>query len=719
MKNDDLIKKLEDLKTPDIELTGHRQTLRAFLLDSRRFRQRTAMNWVRVLAPVTAAVLLVAVMGVLAVGRPGPLYLGGSQISKFDSYDELQEFVNTNAGYKQFYWGVSRGDMSLFSGEVAGGLPVPSAVAEEDSATDYSATNIQVAGVDEADIVKTDGEYIYLASGNRTIIVKAYPPGEAQIVSQIELEGTILGIVVNGDRLAVFEEEAPYYPYYDVRSEGVEKMYVPYRSPQTYVKVYDISDRADPQLAREVSANGQYISSRMIGDYAYVVVNEPAYEEEGEVNLPKVSCGGNETEIPATDIYYSDVVDYYYMYTTIIAIDTQNDDQEPTFETILLGASSTLYVSPSNIYLTFPVWGSDILGREVWDSARTSIHRLHIQGDEIDYEASGEVPGMVLNQFSMDEYDGYFRVATTTEGETTGNHVYILDMDLNVVGSLEGLAPGERIYSARFMGERGYMVTFRQVDPLFVIDLSNPNNPRELGYLKVTGYSDYLHPYDENHLIGIGKETTEEGEFAWYQGVKISLFDVSDVSNPQEIDKLEIGDRGTESPVLYDHKAFLLDKSRDLMVLPILEAKVDETQYSAGELAWAYGEPVYQGAYVFRISLDGGIEQEGRITHVENISDPEKEYYYYYSPFAVERSLYIGDVLYTISQAKIQMNSLEDLAYINEVELPYTAWLTTILKRPRSRNRFHLRILSLERKNFQAAEFGLKGRMVNISIGGE
>jgi uncharacterized secreted protein with C-terminal beta-propeller domain len=268
-------------------------------------------------------------------------------------------------------------------------------------------------------------------------------------------------------------------------------------------------------------------------------------------------------------------------------------------------------------------------------------------------------------------------VATTTHGETPLNNVYVLNMALNITGSLTGLAPGETIYSARFMGERGYLVTFKQVDPLFVIDLSDPNNPRELGYLKVTGYSDYLHPYDETHIIGIGKETTDAGTFAWYQGVKISLFDVSDVNNPVEISKYEIGDRGTDSPVLWDHKAFLFDKSRNLMVIPVLEAKVDVTEYPEGVPAWAYGEPVWQGAYVFHVSLDAGIEEEGKITHVENIADPEKEYYYYYSPFAVERSLYIEDVLYTISQAKIKMNSLENLDYINEVELPHSTWTPT------------------------------------------
>ncbi|MFC1927244.1 beta-propeller domain-containing protein [Chloroflexota bacterium] len=670
MKHEDLTKKLDNLKTPDIELPGHRQALRMALLSSGRFRQRTAMNWVRVLAPITAAVLLVVVMGVLAVDRPGPLYLDGGQIGKFDSYDELQEFVNTNAGYKQPSWRSSGGNAILAPGGEESFTPGPPTAA--DSATDYSTTNIQVAGVDEADIVKNDGDYIYIVSGNKTIIVGAYPPEGAQIVSQIELEGTIIGIFINGDRLVLFEQEMPYYFYYD--EPAVKDSSMLYVSPTISIGVYDISDRANPQLVREVSSDGQYISSRMIGDYVYVVTNEPVYEENEEVNLPRVSCGGNETEIPATDIYYSNVSDYYYMYTTIIAVNTQNDGEEPAYETILLGASSTLYVSLNNIYLTFPVWGTDILGREVWDSPRTSIHRIHIEGNSIEYEASGDVPGMVLNQFSMDEYDGHFRVATTTWGETTGNHVYILDMDLNTVGSLEDLAPGETIYSARFMGERGYLVTFKQVDPLFVIDLSDPNNPRELGYLKVTGYSDYLHPYDETHIIGIGKETTDAGEFAWYQGVKISLFDVSDVSNPQEIDKLEIGDRGSDSPVLYDHKAFLFDRSRNLMVMPILVAEVDQSEYPEGVPSWAYGEPVWQGAYVFDISVDDGLQIRGRITHIDDLSELEEGYYYYYSPFAVERSLRIDDALYTISQAKIMMNSLEDLAYINEVELPYTEW---------------------------------------------
>jgi len=666
MKREDLIEKLKNLKTPEIELPGHKQTLKMVLLSSERFKKRTIMDWAKILAPVATAVLLIAVMGFFAVYRPGPSPLGENQISRFASYEELQDFINTNAQYTTFHTKSSFWRNSLLSGEGA----IPTRAATDYSITDYSTTNIQVAGVDEADIVKTDGEYIYLVSGNRTIIVEAYPPGQAQVLSEIELEGTVIGIFINGDRLVVFEEETPYYDYYDLRlgPTGEGSMFSKaayYTLPTTSIKVYDISDRENPRLQRELSADGQYVSSRMIGDYAYVVINEPVDEQDDELSLPRIYLGGNETEIPATDIYYCDVSDYYYMYTTIMAVNTQDDNQEPTYETILLGASSNLYVSLNNIYLTFPVWG-----RDVGDVGKTSVHRIHIEGDEIEYVASGEVPGMVLNQFSMDEYDGYFRVATTTREGTSRNHIYILDMALNITGSLTDLAPGETIYSARFMGERGYLVTFKQVDPLFVIDLKDPYNPEELGYLKVTGYSDYLHPYDENHIIGIGKETTDAGEFAWYQGVKISLFDVTDVRNPREIDKYVIGHRGTDSPVLWDHKAFLFDKSRDLLVMPILVAEVDQSEYPQGVPSWAYGEPVWQGAYVFHVSPDVGLNLTGRITHIESPADLEQDYYWSYSPLSVERSLYIDDVLYTISDAKIKMNNLENLDYINEVQLP-------------------------------------------------
>jgi uncharacterized secreted protein with C-terminal beta-propeller domain len=539
-------------------------------------------------------------------------------LKRFSSYEELKSFVEASSQVRPYYRGRTGQTLTFLSAGAWESAPsVPS----------YSTTNIQVEGVEEADVVKTDGEYIYVVSGKNVVIVKAYRAEEAEVLSQIGLNGTVWGILINGDKLVVFVE-----------------------TTRIFIKVYDVSDRGSPVLKRNFSMDGYYFNSRMIGDYVYAVINREAHRIEDEVALPKIYSGDRVEEIDATEIYYSDVPDYSYMFTTIVAINVQDDEQEPTHETFLLGATHGMYVSLDNIYVTFP------------ELERTLIYRVHIEGSEIESVASGEVPGYVLNQFSMDEHEKHFRIATTT-GQVWGgealsrNNVYVLDMDLNIVGKLEDLGC--------------YLVTFRKVDPLFVIDLENPYAPEVLGFLKVTGYSDYLHPYDENHIIGIGKETeaAKEGNFAWYQGVKISIFDVTNVTKPKEIAKFEIGDRGTDSPVLRDHKAFLFDRSRNLLVIPVLVAEIDEAKYPNGVPPSTHGDYVWQGAYVFNISLDEGLALRGRITHLENDDELMKSGYYFSSPYSVKRSLYIDNVLYTISDKKIKMNNLENLDEVNQVEL--------------------------------------------------
>lgn len=357
---------------------------------------------------------------------------------------------------------------------------------------------------------------------------------------------------------------------------------------------------------------------------------------------------------------------------------------------------------------------------------KTVIHKINIDKEEINYEGVGEVPGHLLNQFSMDEFNKNFRVATTT-GEVWGgnslNHLYVLNENMEIVGSVEDLAPGEKIYSARFMGNRAYIVTFKKVDPLFVIDLSSPRNPKVLGYLKITGYSDYLHPYDENHIIGIGKETQGGNEyFSWYQGVKVSLFDVSDVENPIETGKIVIGDRGTDSDALYEHKAVLFDKEKNLLVIPIRLAEIDETQYPGEIPDNAYGQMVWQGVFVLNIN-ENEISERGRISHNDAVvqygpaadepvgarridgsgnvwqkmsedswfipeSDWENRPWYvdwkidempgginYYPVYdyskQIQRILYMDDVLYTISNAKIKANDLQSVEEINYLDLGY------------------------------------------------
>lgn len=302
---------------------------------------------------------------------------------------------------------------------------------------------------------------------------------------------------------------------------------------------------------------------------------------------------------------------------------------------------------------------------------KTVIQKIAIDKGSIEYRTKGEVPGSLLNQFSMDESGDYFRVATTSQFWTSNsnvqyNNVYVMDNDLKIAGKLEKIAQDERIYSTRFIGNRLYMVTFKRMDPLFVIDLSNPDKPEILGQLKIPGFSDYLHPYDENHIIGVGKETAEnEWGGVSIKGVKVSLFDVSDVNKPTQIDTYEIGKAGTDSEALQDHKAFLFDKNKNLLVIPVREVTGKE-QYDS---RYGYSvQKVWQGAYVFNITLDG-FKLKGKISHFDDFEEPN---YYWGSPGAVRRSLFMDDVLYTISARKVMMNDLSDISEIKSIDLPFT-----------------------------------------------
>jgi uncharacterized secreted protein with C-terminal beta-propeller domain len=609
---------------------------------------------------ITCLVLTTAILGgvIFAALNLSDDFQGfaSSPLLRFSSFEELKNFV---ASGQQNYYSYGRdltaSPMPLspntfsISGKTTG--------QESLLNTDFSKTNIQVEGVDEIDIVKTDGEYLYLVSGSTIFIVKAYPTEEAEIVSKISSNNTIAGLFIAENRLIVVEGGYNY----NIKVMGNYPVY----SVQASVKVYDIIDKANPVSGVNVTINGNYFDSRMIGDYVYVIVNQGVYGYvENEIMLPRISIDNESVEVPATDIYYSNVSDSSYTYTMVVAVNVQDFSHAPVYETFLLSAASNMYVSLDNIYLT--QWDWDYENGGTW----TRIHRIHVEADSIEYVASGSVPGYVLNQFSMDEYNGYFRIATSGSswrmfsGGAAQNNVYVLDMDLKVVGSVEGLAPGETIYSARFVGKRGYLVTFKKVDPLFVIDLENPTNPSVLGYLKVTGYSDYLQPYDETHILGIGKETVaaEEGNFAWYQGVKISLFDVTDVEHPVEIGKYEIGDRGTDSPVLSDHKALLFDQARNLLVLPIALHEIDPAKYGGEVPPYTYGDLVWQGAYVFNVTVADGLALEGRITHLKT---DVYDYEHY-----VKRALYIDNVLLTVSDRTIKMNDLATLEELNAVQLP-------------------------------------------------
>jgi uncharacterized secreted protein with C-terminal beta-propeller domain len=306
--------------------------------------------------------------------------------------------------------------------------------------------------------------------------------------------------------------------------------------------------------------------------------------------------------------------------------------------------------------------------KKALEDQKTVIQKIGISDGKIDYQSKGEVDGYLLNQYSMDEYNNDLRVATTvnawvSQGNMNYNNVYVFDSGMNVIGKVENIAENESIYSTRFMGDRLYMVTFQRIDPFFVIDLSSPTSPKVLGELKIPGYSQYLHPYNENFIIGIGKDT---GENQWGgispKGVRATLFDVTDFNNPKEVDHYDIGDVGTDSPVLYDPKAFLFSPTKDIMVLPVSEV----TQRNKIN-PYSYMTSVWNGAYVFNVS-EKGFTLLGKVKH----SSADTEYYNWWDQASVTRSLYMDDNLYTISQKYIKINDLaNNLTSLNTIDLPF------------------------------------------------
>ena len=599
---------------------------------------------------------------------------GETELKAFKSYVELKDYIQANTKKANYWFGLRGGIMPL-----PGAKDVMTATATQttESEPSYSTTNVQVEGVDEADILKNDGRYVYFVRQDQNtgqgelIILQVYPPEEAKVLSKISWgeNRRPIAIFVNDERLTVFL--SIWSNVLVTEPKGLE--YV--ATEKVGIEVYDLLDRVNPRLVRNITADGFYLNSRMIDKYIYVITAFPTYLVKEEVILPSICVDYEVTKVEPSDIQYTDTPDVAYSFTTIISFNVQDDLQEPVLKTVLTGAASNVYVSPANIYLTLTKYDFERYQQLQSNFEQTLIYRVHIENGDIKLEAEGTVPGHVLNQFSMDEYKGFFRIATTSwqpsvareMGVSQSNHIYILDSSLKVVGKIENIASGESIYSARFMGDRAYMVTFKKVDPFFIIDVRDPANPKMLGWLKIPGYSDYLHPLDENHVIGIGKEAVaaEEGDFAWYQGVKISLFDVTDVSKPHETSKYVIGDRGSDTPVLRDHKALLFDKARNLMVIPALVAEIDRSQYPGEIPANAYGQPVWQGAYVFNVTVGEGIVLKGRITHFDDGFEKQQ----YYMGRFIERAFYIGDFLYTLSYEMVKINDLSSLAQVGQIVL--------------------------------------------------
>ena len=613
-----------------------------------------------------------------------------SPMKQFQSLDELKSYLNANSATNNVFGGGPLDSKALESSRDGAPAAMPQTPSATNSptlsvgtgGTDYSTTNIQVAGVDEADTTKNDGQFIYTSSNdystgqNYVYIVKA-DPNDPRVVAKIPLDNNtyLAGMFLSQDsnRLIIIGSQYRYYTL-DARVPTAEPALgiaiAPnyYSDVQTFINIYNIADKTHPTLASNFTLSGSYFNSRMIGDYVYAIVSQSAYVYNNAVPLPRVTTTATSAEISPAQIYYVDKANFtdapynYFTFTSFYGINIK-DTTKLTNMTVLMGGASTMYVSLSNMYITYPSWTYD-------SGSYTSVYRVSIDNGKLTFQAKGGVPGNVLNQYSMDEDKGYFRLATTNWKDTTQNAVYVLNMNLTTVGSLQlqNAEVRETIQSARFIGNKAYVVTFQQKDPFFVLDMSNPAAPRMAGKLEIPGFSSYLHPYDENHIIGLGMENSS---------VKLSLFDVTNVNAPIEVAKYIVKGDYSYSEAQYDPKAFLFDLSKQLLVIPVqvttygvisgggstappTSTTPDRTTTSIAQVGY------WQGAYVFKLTAAGGFEFRSGITH-QNITT--SQYYYGDYNLNVNRALYIGNTLYTVSNGKVKLNSLTDLTPITEVNL--------------------------------------------------
>ncbi|MDD2619635.1 MAG: beta-propeller domain-containing protein [Syntrophomonadaceae bacterium] len=590
--------------------------------------------------------------------------------------------------------------MKQTTGNLEGRNYSKSASAATDQSTSYSQTNVQAQEVDEADMVKTDGEYIYQVNKQQILIVKARPASEMKIISRLSFDDpnfSPMELYLDSNNLVVVGSSSigqPAEPPNTLPEKAKRLSCPPAFSQQStcQILVYDISNKAAIKKTRELELEGDYLSSRKIGSAVYLVSNRhiPYYHiQDLNLTLPAYrdsAIGSTYNTIDCNHIsYFPDNIYPAFIITAGFNLGTQEKADVKTY----LGNGENLYASDKNLYIAISRYTNQVRpllkdsvapANPAPASEQTNVFKFALVSGNISYHGKSEVPGRILNQFSMDENGDYFRIATTSgdmwrnDEYTSQNNLYVLDEALNICGKLENLAPGEKIYSTRFMGDRAYMVTFKNVDPLFVIDLKDPLKPTVLGKLKIPGYSDYLHPYDENHLIGFGKESielktgTNESQ-AYYQGMKIALFDVSDVSHPQEMFKQTIGDRGTDSELLHNHKALLFSKEKNLLAFPVTLMEIDQNNIINPQGFPEYGSFSFQGAYVYNLELSKGFQLKGRITHLNDSDYNKAGDKWYDSDKNVERIIYIGDTLYTLSPSMIKASNLPDLKQTGNLDL--------------------------------------------------
>lgn len=623
-----------------------------------------------------------------------------------------------NSGSSSSGTGTGTGGASGGSGGAGGnGSPPP----------DHSDTNTQVAGVDEADILKTDGNFIYLLHGNDLQVLKSWPVSDLAINATTDVDGNPIEMFVTDDQIVVYSQvdgtdiyaaagvspRAPYYDYqYGYAGDGpaYDGYGNPYYAPLTKVTVYSLANGQTTGAQKELYFEGNYASSRRVGQYVRTVLSggqhgpNVSYFPDTSNHYPEtadewIQAFENLRFQNTISIYGTTLTDWlpyrfektasgvvalppscesYYVPSSgstsyglvqVESFDLQNLGSALE-ETSIVGAVDTVYANEDALYLAARGYRDPVMGYEppvaATDVTDTYVHKFDLATNPAvpAYVATGHVLGYAKNQFSLDEKDGRLRIATTRELSsqtewTTTNALYVLEQsgdELVEVGKVDNLATGERIYSTRFVGDRGYVVTFRQVDPLFVIDLANPQHPAVKGELEIPGFSEYMHPIDDNHLLTIGQDANAQGQV---QGLALQLFDVTNPQSPALLFKHSFtGNDYGYSEAQYNHKAFNWYGPKNLLAFPFSGYNaVDGTMRSSLEL--------------FEVTLAGGIVKKGSIDHSQFFASDPYGYCNGYYGVDVRRGVFIDDYVYAVSFGGVTASSVNDpLDPVASVALP-------------------------------------------------
>ncbi len=535
----------------------------------------------------------------------------------------------------------------------------------EKSVEDHSVTNSQIEGVEEGDLIKTDGEKIYLINRNSLFILTS-DPQKPEILSRISFDQQgrfAKELFIDSDKLVVIGGCRKIYPCPDTIGEvSIDGFVCKNCLNSTFVQMFDISDPVTPVLLYDRDFEGNLVSARVISGMMYFTTNKAInysmlkteiYGEKKELLefmlKPKYSDNLSfKTVVLEYDEigYFPDHVTPGFMLTVGIDLASGKTDVDA-----YLGRADSVYASHDNMYLavsrydffTMPALLPGTPACEV----TTSIYRFAMKDGDISFAAKGRIPGRILNQFSLDEHDHKLRVAVTHGAlwdpqDIYSNSIYILNEDLSVEGKLTDIAEGERIYSSRFDNDRIYIVTYRDVDPFFVIDASDPKDPRVLGYLKIPGFSTYLHILGDGNILGFGTETAEQDGRVTTGGLKLSLFDVTVPEYPVEKQKEVIGLAGTGSDIQHDHRPLMIDTTKGIMAFPVSAATVRPYHID------------FCGAYVYTITT-GSFDYLGRISHLSD---------------SISRVVYVGNYLYSLSEAKLMVTHINNMSYCGELIFP-------------------------------------------------